>query len=244
MHQPCKSNTGKSRSYLPLSFAAKTALKASNQPKSKNQPRALSTTSVSKQRISFAASAAQLADSTRATKVKSCLQHLIRNRYYDPHSGRFTAEDPVRDINLYFYAYDNPVNQIDPSGLSPDLPSTAVYFICCLGGHPAICKANEAGGQSPPGNQDVNDCMLAHERRHLEDYPESSCICKGVPDRTPVTTTNKSAAECPAFCVELECLKKKPPSRGVRDRINGDKWHKGVNDYINQYCGQNGCPKK
>ncbi len=120
MHQPCKSNTGISTGYLPLSFAAKTALTASNQPKSKIQPRALSTTSVSKQRISFAAGAAQLADSTRATKVKSCLQHLIRNRFYDPHSGRFTSEDPIgfkADANFYRFVRNNPIGLTDPFGL-------------------------------------------------------------------------------------------------------------------------------
>ena len=119
MHQPCKSNTGKYRSYLPLSFAANAALKASNQPKPKNQPPALSTTSVVALRYSFAAGAAQLADSTRARKVKTRLQHLIRSRYYDPRIGRFTSQDRAgfhEGVNFFTYVHNNPIILTDPFG--------------------------------------------------------------------------------------------------------------------------------
>jgi len=41
----------------------------------------------------------------------------LRNRYYDPTSGRFTTEDPARDgNNWYVYCGGNPVNYVDPSG--------------------------------------------------------------------------------------------------------------------------------
>ena len=42
----------------------------------------------------------------------------LRNRYYDPSTGRFITEDPVKDgLNWYAYCGNNPVNMVDPSGL-------------------------------------------------------------------------------------------------------------------------------
>ena len=42
----------------------------------------------------------------------------LRNRYYDPDSGRFITEDPAKDgLNWYVYCGGNPVNRIDPTGL-------------------------------------------------------------------------------------------------------------------------------
>jgi len=48
---------------------------------------------------------------------------LVRHgaRDYDPETGRWTAKDPVgfegRDINLYGYVANDPINDFDPSGL-------------------------------------------------------------------------------------------------------------------------------
>jgi len=45
-----------------------------------------------------------------------------RARYYDPNTGRFTSEDPLRflsgDTNFYAYVFNSPVNWEDPSGYS------------------------------------------------------------------------------------------------------------------------------
>ena len=42
----------------------------------------------------------------------------LRNRYYDPETGRFINEDPVRDgVNWYVYCNGNPVMFVDPWGL-------------------------------------------------------------------------------------------------------------------------------
>jgi RHS repeat-associated protein len=51
----------------------------------------------------------------------SHLQYL-RNRYYDPITGRFTQEDPIGiagGLNLYGFANGDPVNYSDPFGLCP-----------------------------------------------------------------------------------------------------------------------------
>ena len=41
----------------------------------------------------------------------------LRNRYYDPTTGRFTQEDPAKDgLNWYVYCANDPVNFVDPWG--------------------------------------------------------------------------------------------------------------------------------
>ncbi len=46
-------------------------------------------------------------------------QIYLRNRYYDPSTGRFISEDPVMDgLNWYVYCGNNPVIFIDPLGLA------------------------------------------------------------------------------------------------------------------------------
>ena len=44
--------------------------------------------------------------------------YYLRARYYDPHTGRFISEDPIRDgLNWYTYCGGNPVMFVDPWGL-------------------------------------------------------------------------------------------------------------------------------
>ncbi len=45
--------------------------------------------------------------------------YYLRNRYYDPASGRFLSRDPVAGQHPYAYVNNNPVNFVDPMGLSP-----------------------------------------------------------------------------------------------------------------------------
>ncbi len=45
-----------------------------------------------------------------------------RNRYYQPKVGRFTSRDPIgfeEEINLYRYAWNNPIILLDAFGLAP-----------------------------------------------------------------------------------------------------------------------------
>jgi RHS repeat-associated protein len=42
--------------------------------------------------------------------------YFMRARYYSPQLGRFISEDPKWDIDLYPYAGNNPISNIDPDG--------------------------------------------------------------------------------------------------------------------------------
>ena len=65
-----------------------------------------------------------------------------RARYYDPAAGRFIGEDPLgptTSTDLYQYVENNPVNLIDPFGLSPRkrIPQRWRY---CTGSEVQACK--------------------------------------------------------------------------------------------------------
>ncbi len=59
----------------------------------------------------------------------------LRNRWMDPSTGRFLSADPApgdprdpRSLHDYVYAYGDPVNLTDPSGLSPTLTEFSIAF--------------------------------------------------------------------------------------------------------------------
>ena len=55
--------------------------------------------------------------------------YYLRARYYSPDLKRFTQEDPIRDgMNWYAYCGNNPVNYIDPNGLS-GIKTDGTYYI-------------------------------------------------------------------------------------------------------------------
>jgi RHS repeat-associated protein len=60
--------------------------------------------------------------------------YYLRARYYDPATGRFTQEDPIKDgYNWYVYGNSNPVMFIDPTGYYADgdenLPDIIQFII-------------------------------------------------------------------------------------------------------------------
>jgi RHS repeat-associated protein len=80
------------------------------------------------------------------------LLYLI-NRYYDPATGQFVSVDPMvnETEQAYAYAGDNPVNDVDPSGLSSYDPSW-------------LNKAwNDTGGKELDPRLDVQTIRGAHE---------------------------------------------------------------------------------
>jgi len=62
-------------------------------------------------------------------------QMYMRNRYYDPATGRFTQEDPIGlagGLNAYGFAAGDPINYADPFGLCPDGLSPTKAYVCNL----------------------------------------------------------------------------------------------------------------
>jgi RHS repeat-associated protein len=54
-------------------------------------------------------------------------QQYLRNRYYDPQTGRFTQQDPIGlagGFNLYGFSFGDPINYHDPFGLDPCIAKT------------------------------------------------------------------------------------------------------------------------
>ena len=67
-------------------------------------------------------------DIIRGSSGTSGLQYL-RNRYYDPRTGRFTQLDPIGlagGLNLYGFGGGDPVNFSDPFGLCPSCVGAAL----------------------------------------------------------------------------------------------------------------------
>ena len=60
--------------------------------------------------------------------------YYVRNRWYEPQSGRFLSEDPAGlagGLNPYLYAGDDPIDGSDPSGLNPAcLESPGLFGHC------------------------------------------------------------------------------------------------------------------
>ena len=110
--------------------------------------------------------------------------YYYRARYYDPVTGRFLQEDPIgfagRDLNLYRYVFNNPVNLVDPFGLQTQTAEELVVPAAIIGGlqtlrtgtvslfqfvarnlelviPPAAALAAAAGGSGGPGDSPSAD---------------------------------------------------------------------------------------
>lgn len=97
----------------------------------------------------------------------------MRARFYDPLLGRFTQEDPLGlrggDMNLYRYAFNNPLNFTDPTGSTSALEYAALLygitetahgaygFSQCLNGILSYVNNSLAAGR-PTGSSGV-DCL-------------------------------------------------------------------------------------
>lgn len=102
-------------------------------------------------------------------------QMYMRNRYYDPASGRFTQEDPIGlagGLNVYGFAGGDPVNFSDPYGLSPDtvkvMPGAERIAQLCLADE--MCRA---------AYEDADRAPVVVELYHVEEFPAGSGCERG-----------------------------------------------------------------
>ena len=97
----------------------------------------------------------------------------LRARYYDPSSGQFVTRDPIVGITgqPYAYANDDPINNIDPTGLAgstgqglycPNLPNPYGGYGLVLGGAATSC--NISGGLLQDLGQVWHDTLGQHWR--------------------------------------------------------------------------------
>ena len=158
MLQIRENSTGNSPPPTSFSFAASAAVSRASEgalragrtsPDAALRQWPVSATSALDLRISFAASAAQAADSTHATGARTRLQHLIRNRFYDSHSGRFVGVDPImsrESSSQYAYVKNSPVVLVDPYGLQGISPGACVVTWILAGAGVGAAAGATAGG--------------------------------------------------------------------------------------------------
>jgi len=72
----------------------------------------------------------------------------MKNRYYDPETGRFLTHDPAAsDINLYAFVNNNPINYVDPLGLHVQIDDVQYQQLRVDNngeGEQRVCRALEA----------------------------------------------------------------------------------------------------
>ncbi len=124
--------------------------------------------------------------------------YYYRARYYNPNTGRFLSPDPISflsgDMNLYRYVTNNPLNSIDPFGLTDqDVMDAIAYVNMKTGGAADISYSflsqemskSSSGFAIPPFSyilvdykysKDLNDAQkqqllatIFHESTHIND---------------------------------------------------------------------------
>ena len=129
-------------------------------------------------------------------------------RDYDPATGRFLTVDPIlnpqnpQQNNGYSYAWNNPVDRADPSGMEPRLPGH------CFGTDPT-CNNTYGGSEASPGNVTGDACVDYACRTHNDGNDNSSppapghgsAACEGLSCHTSVSTPTSYHQVCdPTHC--------------------------------------------
>jgi len=141
--------------------------------------------------------------------------YYYRARYYDPNTGRFLSEDPsgniFRDLSLYRYTFNNPINFRDPTGeygtndcsyynqsCGEDPDS---FYYCELA--PAACEEFPKEDDPDPTRDDDVEPVLRCTRKCLQECDAGQSFPNNTCPRTD-DENRRDPVRCHANCI-VEC---------------------------------------
>jgi len=196
--------------------------------------------------------------------------YFYRSRYYSPMLGRFINEDPLgfegSGPNFYSYVFDNPINLVDPFGLSTvtaptptSPPPTLVITVESLEGPSAfalliyeaklsseliqtvsaINAENTAYGEEWQSVIAYNQAVLAHPRRPL---PLAGRYTGGKPPSTggggdDDDDCTKQWKKAGDYCSQLDDLPRNSPEFKKVQNIFGRDILDCMSGQVDQRCG-------
>ena len=118
--------------------------------------------------------------------------YYYRARYYDPNTQRFLSLDPIEfesgDYNFYRYVGNDPVNLVDPSGLTANCPVSPPNINKMWKKYPGPPEVFHCGydtyleNRNPSKNDPIAECVY-DENKKLVDSKHKYKGCRGTPDQ-------------------------------------------------------------
>lgn len=147
-----------------------------------------------------------------------------RARYYDPTSGRFISQDPIRfagSINFYSYVSNNSVLRIDPSGLIHQEPDGRLHDDPGEGLEVLCTKGRNI-------QQDIGMLQQSIFVRFMEIVREGDNADLGHINR--LVWEAITLAECQEKCKDQP----KPQPKSVPDNVNEQNWWQHMMNFVKQ----------
>ena len=125
-----------------------------------------------------------MADCGDSAMMNSSDASYYRARYYDPGTGRFASEDPIKfysGVNFYIYALNFPAYWIDPTGYNVTIK---VYPGNQPAGHIGLgVNSDETVGYYPNHDTGASPGHIEPDDPNKEGSPESCMIILTTPDQ-------------------------------------------------------------
>ena len=145
----------------------------------------------------------------------------LRNRWYDPGTGRFLSQDPIGlagGVNLYAYAGNNPVTFTDPFGLCP--PADTITSNC---NNDNLGNGWRVLDKSTAGKAVIADYVAKQPTVTVNNSCSvSKLACSNWAQSTVTMSNLKPGAMAVGLAHEMHHLKTKIPQRseaGVQDEL-------------------------
>jgi len=155
--------------------------------------------------------------------------YLTQHRAYDPKLGRWLSRDPIGEhdgTNLYAYVGNNPINKVDPKGLSAEAP---FGYVCCRAIDTTGAGALERILSAPFKHCHISSgaCNSGEESYPItHDKSESRYIDKGGKNNCPCSKTSQADVQ--------DCMKRHPYSAG--SGTYGSNCQSSVLNTLNSCC--------